>query len=60
MSPALAGRFSITEPPGKPKKFIMALLNKYFITSYILEALVILEGYLTWQMKQFIMILVLC
>ena len=52
--------FLTTEPPGKPKKFIMALLNEYFITSYILEALVILEGYLTWQMKQFIMILVLC
>ena len=49
-----------TEPPGKPKKFIMALLNEYFITLYMLEALVILEGYLTWQMKQFIMILVLC
>ena len=52
--------FLTTQPPGKPKKFIMALLNEYFITSYILEALVILEGYLTWQMKQFIMILVLC
>ena len=35
MSPALAGRFFTTEPPGKPILYIQKYVNFYIVTGFL-------------------------
>ena len=55
MSPALAGRFSTTAPPGKPKGNIFNLtvqyLEKYSSTSYITASFTLASGHPGLEIK---------